>query len=57
MFSKSRMEISEALDQLRDFTLMTAANLAYLHAETCKSREDCALMIADQIRQMMRVQK
>jgi hypothetical protein len=57
LFVPDRLSVEEALAQLKDFTLMTAANLAYRHAETHKNCEECGNMIGDSIRAMMRPQQ
>ena len=58
--SPSRMEIKEALAQMRDSCLMEAANLAYREAERAEANGRCqetALMIGDAIRGLMREQR
>lgn len=57
MFTKSRMEIAEALAQMKDDTLMVAAAIAYGQAQHAKSCEECCLQIGDAIRSLMRPQK
>ena len=57
MFTKSRMDVAEALAQLRDHTLMLAAMMAYGQVQHAKSCEECCLMIGDSIRALMRPQK
>lgn len=55
--SSPRMEVKEALAQLRDHTLMVAAAIAYNHGNIHPKCEDCAAMIGDAIRSLMREQR
>lgn len=59
MFSSSqdKLDVREALRQMKDDSLMVAANLAYRHADTHPKCEECALAIGDQIRALMRPQR
>ncbi len=53
---EERMSVEEALAQMRDFSLMMAADIAYRQADAHESCEDCLLAVGDAIRSMMRPQ-
>lgn len=56
MFGTKRMEVEEAMAQLRDAVYMEAAMIAYRYANKDPKCEDCALAIGDVIRGKMRPQ-